>query len=110
MSKKDELPAPAAAGTDIFAQKMPAEHWAKKHKTEDWLFAAAKVGAFKNVEGFEVTEAGYLSALQHTLNTPLGYSSMGVGVVRGKHATVDPCNPAAVARFEADHVRKAGGK
>jgi hypothetical protein len=113
VSKKEDLPAPAAAGTNTFAVKAikkPIEHWASVHKTEDWLFVTVKAAAFRNIEGFEVSEAGYLAAVQHTLNTPIGYTSAGVRATRDKHASIDPTDPKAVAAYEAAHVRKAGAR
>jgi hypothetical protein len=104
VSKKEEMPAPAAAG----CEKKPVEHWAELHNTPSWIFEATKASAFRNIEGFETTEQGYLSAVQHTLNTPCGYTSQGVWQTLKKHREVDPTDLVAVAEYAKCHIRKAG--
>lgn len=109
MSKKDEMPLPAAASISApIDKRKTVEQWKKELKTPDWLFAAAMAGAFK-AEGLEVTEVQYKSALQHTANEPVGYTTAGVRTVRDQHASVDPFNPEQVAAYESKFIRRRGG-
>lgn len=63
--KSVESPAPPA-------EKQPIEVWAKVHRTPDWLFAAVKYGSFHDAQGWECTEAEYVSACAATAKAPLG--------------------------------------